>query len=102
MGDSRSEQRLWHVQCAASLLRSWKTSFNHYIVESDPCTHGQLYVALALAGGRERVRAMHQCVNINNVCWHATSHKMLVKKIVCQEGRAGVECRWRGEEVQRA
>ena len=41
MGDSRSEQRLWHVQCAASSLRSWKTSSDPYMLETDPCTHGQ-------------------------------------------------------------
>ena len=27
MGDSKSEQRLWHAPCAASLLHSLKTSF---------------------------------------------------------------------------
>ena len=67
MGDSRSEQRLWHVQCAASLLRSWKTSSDQYIFESDPCTHGQLYVALSRVGGWERVRAMHQSVGIKKM-----------------------------------
>jgi hypothetical protein len=39
MGDSRSEQSQWYALCAASLLRSWKTSSDHYIVETDPCVH---------------------------------------------------------------
>ena len=58
MGDSRSERSLLHAQCAASLLRSWKISSDHYIVESDLCTQVPLQVILARAGGRERERAM--------------------------------------------
>ena len=37
------------------------------VFESDPFTHGQLYVALSRVGGWERVRAMHQGVDVKNM-----------------------------------